>query len=124
MEDTIAAVATTVGESSINVIRISGKDSISVANRIFSKDISNVSSHTVHYGFIMENETDGYIKIMVKSIRNFDGIMDTHYNETKINYKKGLFQEWVATGYHANYYDWCKNRNAVISHGKRMLGVK
>ena len=55
MEDTIAAAATTVGESSINVIRISGKDSISVANKIFSKDISNVLSHTVHYGFIMEN---------------------------------------------------------------------
>ena len=81
-------------------------------NKIFSND----------NGFIMENETDVYIKIMVKSIRNFDGIMDAHYNETKINYKKGLFQEWVATGYHANYYDWCKNGNAVISHGKRMLG--
>ena len=56
MEDTIAAVATTIGESSINVIRISGKDSINVANKIFSKDISNVSSHTVHYGFMMEND--------------------------------------------------------------------
>lgn len=56
MEDTIAAVATTIGESSINVIRISGKDSINVANKIFSKDISNVPSHTVHYGFIMENK--------------------------------------------------------------------
>lgn len=56
MEDTIAAVATTIGESSINVIRISGKDSINVANKIFSKDISNVPSHTVHYGFMMEND--------------------------------------------------------------------
>lgn len=56
MEDTIAAVATTIGESSINVIRISGKDSISVANKIFLKDISNVPSHTVHYGFIMEDK--------------------------------------------------------------------
>ena len=56
MEDTIAAVATTIGESSINVIRISGKDSINVANKIFSKDISNVPSHTVHYGFIMEEK--------------------------------------------------------------------
>ena len=55
MEDTIVAVATTIGESSINVIRISGKESIKVANKIFSKDISNVPSHTVHYGFIMEN---------------------------------------------------------------------
>lgn len=56
MEDTIAAVATTIGESSINVIRISGKDSINVVNKIFSKDISNVPSHTVHYGFIMEDK--------------------------------------------------------------------
>ncbi len=56
MEDTIAAVATTIGESSINVIRISGKYSINVANKIFSKDISNVPSHTVHYGFIMEDK--------------------------------------------------------------------
>ena len=58
MEDTIAAVATTVGESSINVIRISGKDSINVANKIFSKDISNALSHTVHYGFIMHSASN------------------------------------------------------------------
>ena len=56
MEDTICAIATLVGESSINVIRISGKESINIVNKIFSKDISNVPSHTVHYGFIMENK--------------------------------------------------------------------
>lgn len=55
MEDTIAAVATTVGESSINVIRISGKDSLNVINKIFSKNLNNVETHTVHYGFILEN---------------------------------------------------------------------
>ena len=73
-------------------------------------------------GFIMENEIDGYVKIMVKSVRNLDGMMDTHYNETRINYKDGLFQEW-GYKYFAQYYDWCKDRNAVISHGKRMLEV-
>lgn len=56
MEDTIASIATLVGESSINVIRISGKDSINIVNKIFSKDISNVPTHTVHYGFIMEDK--------------------------------------------------------------------
>lgn len=73
MEDTIAAVATTVGESSINVIRISGKDSISVANKIFSKDISNVLSHTVHYGFIMENgeKVDEVLLSVFKSPKTF-----------------------------------------------------
>lgn len=74
-------------------------------------------------GFIMENETDGYVKIMVKSVRNLDGMMDAHYNETRINYKSGLFQEW-GYKYFVEYYDWCKDRNTVISHGKRMLEVK
>lgn len=73
MEDTIAAVATTVGESSINVIRISGKDSINVANKIFSKDISNALSHTVHYGFIMENgeKVDEVLLSIFKSPKTF-----------------------------------------------------
>lgn len=74
-------------------------------------------------GFIMENETDGCVKIMVKSVRNLDGIIDTDYKETRINYKSGLFQEW-GYKYFAQYYDWCKDRNTVISHGKRMLEVK
>lgn len=55
MEDTIVAVATSIGESSINVLRVSGKDSIKIVNKIFSKDLSNVNSHTVHYGFILDN---------------------------------------------------------------------
>ena len=38
MEDTIAAIATTVGESSINVIRVSGNKSIEIVNKIFSRD--------------------------------------------------------------------------------------
>ena len=73
MEDTIAAVATTVGESSINVIRISGKDSINVANKIFSKDISNALSHTVHYGFIVENgeKVDEVLLSVFKSPKTF-----------------------------------------------------
>ncbi len=55
MEDTIAAISTIVGESALNVIKVSGKDSIEIVNKIFSgKDLSNVKSHTIHYGFIMD----------------------------------------------------------------------
>ena len=35
MKDTICAIATLVGESSINVIRISGDESISIVDKIF-----------------------------------------------------------------------------------------
>ena len=73
MDDTIAAIATLVGESSINVIRVSGKDSISIVNKIFSKDISSVPSHTIHYGFIMENneKIDEVFVSIFKSPKSF-----------------------------------------------------
>ena len=73
MEDTIAAIATLVGESSINVIRVSGKDSISIVNKIFSKDLSNAPSHTVHYGFIMEEneKIDEVFVSIFKSPKSF-----------------------------------------------------
>jgi len=73
MDDTIAAIATLVGESSINVIRVSGKDSINIVNKIFSKNISNVQSHTVHYGFIMENneKIDEVFVSIFKSPKSF-----------------------------------------------------
>ena len=73
MEDTICAIATMVGESSINVIRVSGKDSIEIVNKIFSRDISDVPSHTVHYGFIMENneKVDEVFVSIFKSPKSF-----------------------------------------------------
>ncbi len=58
MEDTIAAISTVVGVSALNIIKVSGSNSIKVVNSIFKgKDLSKVDSHTIHYGFIMdENE--------------------------------------------------------------------
>ena len=56
MKDTICAIATLVGESSINVIRISGDDSISIVNKIFNKDLTKKSSYTITYGFIVDKE--------------------------------------------------------------------
>ena len=46
MKDTICAVATLVGESSINVIRVSGNESINIVNKIFDKDLSKKSRWT------------------------------------------------------------------------------
>ena len=56
MDDTIAAISTALGVGAISIIRVSGTKAIEIVNSIFSKDISNVSSHTIHYGFIVEKE--------------------------------------------------------------------
>lgn len=58
MEDTIAAISTnTVGTGAINIIRMSGSESISILSKIFSnKKILQAASHTIHYGFIKEEK--------------------------------------------------------------------
>ncbi len=73
MEDTICAVATLVGESSINVIRVSGNNSIKIVNKIFDKDLSKKNTHTITYGFIIENDEkiDEVLVSVFKSPKSF-----------------------------------------------------
>jgi len=53
IEDTIVALATAQGIAAIAVIRLSGKDSIAITQKVFrGKDITKTSSHTVHFGTI------------------------------------------------------------------------
>ena len=55
MNDTIAAISTATG-GSISIIRVSGTDSIKIVNKIFKgTDLLNVNSHTINYGYIVEN---------------------------------------------------------------------
>ena len=54
MEDTIAAISTSLGVGAISIIRVSGPKAIEIVNSVFSKDISEVKTHTIHYGFIVE----------------------------------------------------------------------
>ena len=49
--DIICALATSTG-GAIAVIRISGKDSFEIMNRIFSKDILDAKPNTIHFGRI------------------------------------------------------------------------
>ena len=59
--DTIAAIATPLTSSGIGIIRISGEDAISVAEKIFvpgrkGKRLSDEASYTAHYGYIWDEE--------------------------------------------------------------------
>lgn len=53
--DTIVALATPPGIGAIGVIRLSGKESVRIANELFpSKDLSQQPSHTLHVGFLKD----------------------------------------------------------------------
>jgi tRNA modification GTPase len=58
LNDTIAAVATSIGESGIGIVRLSGKEALAIADKIFigkdGKKPSNFKTYTMHYGWIAE----------------------------------------------------------------------
>ena len=56
MEKTIAAISTAMSASGIGIVRISGDEAMDVISRIYrskngKKNIREVQSHTIHYGF-------------------------------------------------------------------------
>lgn len=54
MEDTIVALATAPGVGAIGLIRVSGRDSFDIADKIFKgKKLKEQASHTVHFGRIV-----------------------------------------------------------------------
>ncbi len=70
--DTIAAIATALGESGIAVIRVSGDDAISIADKIYrgKKPLIHAKSHTVHYGHIVHIQTGEVIdEVLVTVMR-------------------------------------------------------
>ncbi len=58
--DTIAAIATPPGEGAIGIVRISGRDAIGIADRIFrgSRALRGASTHTVHHGILVDPSGD------------------------------------------------------------------
>ena len=66
-QDTICALATANGIGAIGIIRVSGNQSFEIVNKIFEgKNLEKVDSHTVHYGFIKdEDETIDEVMISV-----------------------------------------------------------
>ncbi|MDM1044394.1 tRNA uridine-5-carboxymethylaminomethyl(34) synthesis GTPase MnmE [Myroides sp. 1354] len=60
LQDTIVALATPSGAGAIAIIRVSGKDAISLVNGIFQsikkKDLTKQKTHTLHLGHIVDGE--------------------------------------------------------------------
>ena len=72
--ETIAAISTAMNSSGIGIIRISGEDAIDIISEIFrpanaSKKISEMKSHTVHYGHIVDGDSvvDEVLVIIMKA---------------------------------------------------------
>ena len=56
LNNTIVALSTPFMESAIAVIRLSGNDAINIVNKMFTKDLTNAKSQTIHYGYLKYND--------------------------------------------------------------------
>ncbi len=75
LKDTIAAISTAPGVGAISIIRLSGDQAIDVANRIFSKDLSEVKGYTIHFGTIHEdgNAVDEVLLNVFRNPKSYTG---------------------------------------------------
>lgn len=74
--ETVAAIATPPGEGGIAVIRISGKDAVPVAEKVFSGDVTKYSSHTVHFGSIVDaagSRVDDVLLVVMRAPKSYTG---------------------------------------------------
>jgi len=78
-QDTITALVTAVGESSVGIIRISGPEATNIANKIYKgkTDFKKAESHTVHYGYVYDAKNDKKIDeaifLLMRGPRSFTG---------------------------------------------------
>lgn len=80
METTIAAISTAMSASGIGIVRISGEDAMDVISRIYKskggkKNIKEVPTHTIHYGYIYDGEEliDEVLVMIMHAPRTFTG---------------------------------------------------
>src|SRR5687768_8154226 len=77
MEDTIAAIATPLGEGGLAVLRVSGPKAIEIAARVFKgkANLTEAASHTVHYGHIARDDEiiDEVLATVMRAPRTFTG---------------------------------------------------
>lgn len=77
--DTIAAIATNLGESGVSIIRVSGDKALKIVSCIFKgkdgRKLDDIKTYTMRYGFIVDKETreklDEVIVSYMKGPRSF-----------------------------------------------------
>ena len=76
---TIAAISTTMAESGIGIVRMSGEEAFAIADKIYKnkkgKRLSDQKTHTIHYGFIEEEGKviDEVLVMLMRGPHTFTG---------------------------------------------------
>ncbi|KHD34497.1 tRNA modification GTPase MnmE [Clostridium acetobutylicum] len=92
--DTIAAISTAIGNSGISIIRVSGKEALSIVDKVFKgkskKGIIEMNTYTMRYGNIVELSNgdiiDEVIVSFMKGPKSFTG-----ENVVEVNCHGGMY---------------------------------
>ncbi|WP_185855758.1 tRNA uridine-5-carboxymethylaminomethyl(34) synthesis GTPase MnmE [Blattabacterium cuenoti] len=115
-DHTIVALATPIGPSAISIIRISGKDSISIINNIFfsikiGKNLEDQSTHTIHLGYI-------------RDVINDNNTTNTNLDKVLVSIFKSPFsytgENMIEISCHGSYYIQQQILNLLIRKGMRL----
>ena len=68
-ENTIAAISTSLQDGAISIIRLSGDQAIEIAQKIFDHNIMDAKSHTIHYGFIIDQDKNPVDEVLISIFR-------------------------------------------------------
>ena len=106
MEDTIVAISTNnLGIGAINIIRMSGANSLDILTEVFSnKKIKQAKSHTINYGYIVENN------------QKIDEVLVTIMKAPKTYTKEDI----VEINCHGGYAVTNKILELLVCHGARL----
>ncbi len=100
IDDTIAAISSPLGEGGIGIVRLSGKDSIQIAEKIFSspknKTLKDSKSHRVIYGYIKDpltyKEIDEVLVTIMRSPYSYtrEDVVEINCHGGMVSLKKTL----------------------------------
>lgn len=77
--DTIAAISTSISESGIGIVRMTGKDAFEIIDKMYkgkkNKKLSDQKTHTIHYGHIVDNGKiiDEILVMLMRAPHTFTG---------------------------------------------------
>jgi tRNA modification GTPase len=109
-DDTIAAISTPLGEGGIGIVRLSGKDSVEIAEKIFSspkkKSLKNMESYRIIHGHIHDPFTGQKIDEVLVTL------MKSPYSYTK--------EDVVEINCHGGMITLRKTLELVLRQGARL----
>lgn len=104
-DSTIAVISTALSQGAISIVRVSGDQAIEIVQKIFSRDIRHVPSHTIHYGHILDDDKEVVDEVLVSVFRGP---------------KTYTTEDIVEINCHGGVYITRKILSLVLSHGATM----